>query len=103
MSAKCIPAYRRGPARGTKKTIPFKGHRCMAEVMAEERGEKYVSPQEFKDAVDFDNQIRNCGVPGMARFINARRVPLEDIDFQNLEDKGQLNMFENECEGLCGV
>ena len=67
------------------------------------RDMKMNQPEEFKDAVDFDKQIRDCDVPGMTRFIHPARIPLGEVDLRNLEDKGQLNMFENECEGMCGV
>jgi hypothetical protein len=29
--------------------------------------------------------------------------PLDEVDFRNLEDMGQMNMFNEDCEGLCGV
>jgi hypothetical protein len=30
-------------------------------------------------------------------------VPLDRIDLTTLEDHGQLDLFNNECEGMCGV
>lgn len=36
-------------------------------------------------------------------FLHRSRVPLDQVDFSNAEDRGQLNMFNNECEGMCGV
>ena len=29
--------------------------------------------------------------------------PLDKVDLRSLEDMGQLNFFENECEGMCGL
>jgi len=29
--------------------------------------------------------------------------PITEIDFSTEEERGQINMFENECEGMCGV
>ncbi len=46
MSVRSIPPWRRGPVRGCIDVIPFKGHRHMGEVMADERGEKYVPPED---------------------------------------------------------
>jgi hypothetical protein len=37
------------------------------------------------------------------RFLHADRIPLRKVDFRTAEDRGQLNMFNNECEGMCGV
>ena len=62
-------------------------------------------PKEFARAVEVDRQIRN-GVRGAMNkklYLHNSLVPLEDIDFRSLEEMGQINMFENECEGMCGV
>ena len=37
------------------------------------------------------------------QYVHRSRVPLGKVDFRNLEDLGQLNLFNNECEGMCGV
>ncbi len=65
---------------------------------------KINRPEEFADAVLVDNLIRN-GVKGTTEKIYTHKslTPLEDVDFRNLEDLGQGNMFNNECEGMCGV
>ena len=36
-------------------------------------------------------------------FLHSSRIPFDQVDFSTDEDRGQLNMFNNECEGLCGV
>jgi hypothetical protein len=28
--------------------------------------------------------------------------PLDQVDFRSAEDAGQMSMFDDECEGLCG-
>jgi len=30
-------------------------------------------------------------------------VPLAEVDFSTAEERGQGNLFQNECEGHCGV
>jgi hypothetical protein len=35
--------------------------------------------------------------------MHAQRVPLEQVDLSTAEDRGQLSLFNNECEGMCGV
>lgn len=62
-------------------------------------------PESWADAVDLDRRIRNGkhhllkGVP----FLHSSCRPLEEVDFSNAEDRGQLSLFDNECEGMCGV
>ncbi len=61
------------------------------------------SPAEFQEAIEFDKAIRNCGGLRGKVFVHRKAIPLSDVDLETLEDKGQINMFGNECEGLCGV
>lgn len=62
-----------------------------------------LTPEEFADAVEVDRAIRNQ--PGMRhqQFMHASRKPLDEVDFSTAEERGQLNLFLNECEGMCGV
>lgn len=62
-----------------------------------------LTPEEFADAVEVDRAIRNQ--PGMRhqQFMHASRMPLDQVDFSTAEERGQLNLFLNECEGMCGV
>jgi len=57
----------------------------------------------WKEAVKVDKAIRNLGAGNEQQFMHRTCQPLEQIDFRNLEDLGQINMFDNECEGMCGV
>jgi len=65
---------------------------------------KDEQPIEFARAVDFDNAIRNKTMKGSESpaFVHRSCVPLEDAEF-NASDKTQLDFFNNECEGMCGV
>ena len=36
-------------------------------------------------------------------FLTSHCLPIDQVDFSTEEERGQLNMFENECEGMCGV
>jgi hypothetical protein len=38
-----------------------------------------------------------------ALYAHRSLKPLDDVDLSTAEDRGQLNLFVNECEGLCGV
>ena len=70
---------------------------------------KMNDPESFSDAIYVDRMIRDGGTHKGERTIQAKQYmhrslqPLDEVDFRNLEDKGQLNMFNNECEGMCGV
>tara|TARA_R100001460_G_scaffold15642_3_gene34429 strand:+ start:31 stop:828 length:798 start_codon:yes stop_codon:yes gene_type:complete len=59
-------------------------------------------PEEFADAVDTDVKVRNLGRDKEAKlFIHKTCKPLSEVKFNTEED--QLDMFDNACEGMCGV
>lgn len=62
-----------------------------------------LTPPEFDDAVAVDAAIRRQ--PGMhsEQFMHRKLVPLDQVDLSTPEERGQLNLFLNECEGLCGL
>lgn len=62
-----------------------------------------LTPEEFADAVEVDRAIRHQ--PGMRaqQFMHKSLKPLDQVDFSTDEERGQLTLFNNECEGLCGV
>jgi hypothetical protein len=61
---------------------------------------RMMPADEFQQAIEFERALQDC-VPG--EFLHPSRVPLDQVDFSTDEDRGQLNMFNNECEGMCGV
>ena len=44
-----------------------------------------------------------AGVDRSIPWLHRSCVPLEEVDLSTEMDAGQLDMFGNECEGLCGV
>jgi len=36
-------------------------------------------------------------------FLHKSCKPLDEVDFSTEEERGQINMFENDCSGMCGV
>ena len=67
---------------------------------------KINDPTTFQEAVDFDAAIRSKGKMTKLKhdlFVHRSCKPLDEVDFRNLEDMGQLNFFNEECEGMCGV
>jgi len=65
-------------------------------------------PEEFAKAVAFEKayqaaKAKTVSRKGFVPFLHNKRIPLDQVDFSTEEERGQLNMFNNECEGLCGV
>jgi hypothetical protein len=62
-----------------------------------------LTPEEFADAVEVDRAIRlQPGFRG-EQYMHRSLKPLDQVDLSTAEDRGQLNLFLNECEGMCGV
>jgi hypothetical protein len=59
--------------------------------------------EEFADTVEVDRAIRNQ--PGFRgqQFMSRKLKPLDQVDFRTPGEKGQADLFTNECEGMCGV
>ena len=67
-----------------------------------------LTPAEFEQACDFDDALRvsggHGGRYGDGLFVHDSMVPLRQVDFSTVEDKGQGSLFERgDCMGLCGV
>ena len=68
---------------------------------------KETSPADFSKAVRQEKEMQEAlatvdrvdGVP----YLHGSCEPLDTIDFANRKGYGQLDLFGNECEGLCGV
>ena len=68
-------------------------------------------PKEFEYAVNFDNKLRESG--SQSQFVNKldselylykERIPLKDASFDEVpSEKYQGSLFDDECEGYCGV
>jgi hypothetical protein len=70
-----------------------------------------TSPEDFADAVDFDEKIRG----GYARtkeqfkgqaYLHRSLKPLSEIDLSTEEERGIMSLFpdwEAECQGMCGL
>jgi len=87
--------YRR-PAKSACIGCPFHDDSFWADM-------KTNRPEEFKDACEIDETIRkgNKKVKDQL-YIHRSCVPLKDAQFKVKEDN-QLDMFNQECEGMCGL
>jgi len=61
-------------------------------------------PEAWADAVLVDAAIRTGfrGIRGEV-YLHRSAVPLNQVDLSTEADRGQLDLWPNECEGLCGV
>lgn len=69
---------------------------------------KTEEPDEFARAVRFDAEYRRLKIQtvhktGFAPYLHDSRVPLDQVKFEPTRPDRQLNLFANECEGMCGV
>lgn len=64
-------------------------------------------PDAFADAVAYEKRLQAAAlnVPRLdsVPYLHASRVPLEQVDFSTDIERGQIELFGEDCEGLCGV
>lgn len=83
--------YGRVPPKSACTFCPYGDNKRLRELSADE----------FDAVVRLDNFIRyRGGTAGVAQYLRSERKPLSEID---LTASGQVEMFINECEGMCGV
>jgi hypothetical protein len=57
-----------------------------------------TNPVEWSKITTIDRLLNKRG-----EFLHPSCKPISEVDFSTEEERGQLNMFNNECEGMCGV
>jgi hypothetical protein len=63
-----------------------------------------ADPVQWADALEFDRAIRNPGRgPSGQQFLHRDCVPLDEVDLRTDAELGQLDLWGNECEGMCGL
>jgi hypothetical protein len=70
------------------------------------RDMKANDPESFSDAVRIDAAIRSGVLAQRSKtewFVHRSLKPLSEVDFRSAEDAGQGTLFNEECEGMCGV
>lgn len=74
---------------------PYRNNAAWREIKAD--------PEAWAEAVEFDERIRaHPGLQSRA-YLHRSLKPLPMIDLTTAADRGQLDMFGEECEGMCGV
>lgn len=68
---------------------------------------KTFEPLEFEKAVQFEKAVgkakRESSNFDCIPFLHRSCKPLNEVDLSTEEERGQGNLFLNECEGMCGV
>jgi len=81
---------------------------CPYHNNAEWKRLKEEEPLEFARAVAFEKAYQaakstTLSTTHFVPYLHASRIPLDQVDFSTDYDRGQLSLFGNECEGICGV
>ena len=66
----------------------------------QQRAEIKKVPEEWADVVMIDKLIRNQPSFKKQQFMHRSLKPIDQVEFTN---EAQVDMFGNECEGMCGV
>lgn len=77
---------------------------CPYHSDAEWRWLKKSDPEGWAQAVRIDEMIR-AGVRGTTQklYVHESCVPLSQVELVSDSDRRQISLFQNECEGVCGV
>lgn len=78
---------------------------CPYRRIGEWRRMRDESPADFAKAVEIDEAIR---APGYGRllgecYVHDSMTPLAEVDLSTDAENGQPNLWDDECEGVCGV
>ena len=89
------------PKKSSCRICPFHSDAYWREMKAKR-------PGDFACAAQFDRRLREAVAPLGASvtgqvFLHRSCRPLDKVDLTSPEDQGQLSMFREECDGVCGV
>jgi len=88
------------PPRSACVFCPYHSNKEWRRLQTEE-------PEEFLAAVEFERQLqeakRNSDNFFTKPFLHNSRKPLDTIDFRSDVERGQQLLWQDECEGMCGV
>lgn len=63
---------------------------------------KHSGNDDWSKAVEVDEAIRSARPP-FDLFVHPSRKPLRDVDLRTAHEQGQLSLWDNECQGVCGI
>ena len=88
------------PKRSACSFCPFHSDREWAEIR-ENAPEAWERACRLDDAYRDGSALAATGMKG-EMFLHSSRKPLREVELK-LGDPNQLDLFGNECEGMCGV
>lgn len=83
------------PARSSCVGCPFHDNQEWRRIRSDSEA--------WRDAVEFDRAVRNCGGMRGRIYLHHSCKPLDEVDLRSARDLGQMSLWGNECEGRCGV
>lgn len=84
-------------------------HDCPLRSNTDWRTLRDTDPAGWERAIAYDQLVRHAGPAFGGRgltgeaFIHYSGQPLDHVDLSTPEARGQLSLFGNECQGMCGV
>ena len=87
---------------------PPKSACCFCPFRSDEqwRNLREIDPSGFQDAINLDRAIRN-GLRSDALtgqlFLHDSLLPLSEVDFSTPRERGQPDLFQEDCTGMCGT
>lgn len=80
---------------------------CPFHSIQEWRRLKEQEPEQFERAVQFELAVQAAKSAGnnftSTPFLHRSCVPLDKVDLRTDSERGQASLWQNECEGMCGV
>ena len=80
---------------------------CPFHSNSEWRRLKNDEPEEFERAVQFEKKIQKANEQDEQMrsipYLHSSLIPLSEIDFRSDTDRGQQLLWNEECEGMCGI
>lgn len=69
------------------------------------RNMRDTDPVAWAEALEIDATIRSPGYVGLVgeAYIHDSLTPLAEVDLSTAAERGQPDLFGNECDGMCGV
>ena len=67
---------------------------------------EWRGPESFQKAVEIERRLQKNSENTILKgkpFLHSSCVPLDQVEFKNEKGHQQIDLFKNECEGLCGV
>jgi len=85
------------PPRSACTFCPFHNNKEWSQI-------KKGDPKEWQEVIEFDKAIRSNTKKSEDKvYLHRDCVPIDQIDFDKDKDKEQLDMFNNDCTGMCGI